>query len=213
VTDHYFSARPDAPHRPGLVRVVLPDVYLELATDSGVFSPGRLDPGTRVLLDEAPAPPPAGPGARPGRPGGGAGGAPGRTAGLLRRAAAVPGVRAGRGHHPAAHRVRLHPAVRHGRRVRRRGPAPRADHADPARGRTAGRSTAGSTSRDDRNSPHDSRNRREARKHDPVRARPPASNAIEQRTRVGPAGPAHSPDIVQLSPVSRRIQSFWRPSL
>ena len=39
---------------------MLPDVYLELATDSGVFSPGRLDPGTRLLLERAPAPPPAG---------------------------------------------------------------------------------------------------------------------------------------------------------
>lgn len=57
---HYFDARPRAAHRPGLVRVVLPDVYLELETDSGVFSPGRLDPGTRLLLDRAPAPPPAG---------------------------------------------------------------------------------------------------------------------------------------------------------
>jgi 16S rRNA (guanine1207-N2)-methyltransferase len=60
VTDHYFSPRPHAAHRPGLVRVILPDLYLELATDAGVFSPGRLDPGTRLLLDEAPAPPPAG---------------------------------------------------------------------------------------------------------------------------------------------------------
>jgi 16S rRNA (guanine1207-N2)-methyltransferase len=60
VSDHYFSARPQAPHRPGLVRVVLPDVYLELATDAGVFSPARLDPGTRLLLEESPAPPPAG---------------------------------------------------------------------------------------------------------------------------------------------------------
>jgi len=60
LTEHYFSPRPGAPHRPGLVRVVLPDVYLELATDAGVFSPGRLDPGTRLLLDEAPAPPPTG---------------------------------------------------------------------------------------------------------------------------------------------------------
>jgi 16S rRNA (guanine1207-N2)-methyltransferase len=57
VAEHYFSPRPEAPHRPGLVRVVLPDVYLELATDAGVFSPGRLDPGTRLLLEEAPAPP------------------------------------------------------------------------------------------------------------------------------------------------------------
>jgi 16S rRNA (guanine1207-N2)-methyltransferase len=59
-SQHYFEARPKAAHRPGLVRVVLPDVYLELATDSGMFSPGRLDPGTRLLLERAPAPPPAG---------------------------------------------------------------------------------------------------------------------------------------------------------
>jgi 16S rRNA (guanine1207-N2)-methyltransferase len=31
-------------------------VYLELATDAGMFSPGRLDPGTRLLLDEAARP-------------------------------------------------------------------------------------------------------------------------------------------------------------
>jgi 16S rRNA (guanine1207-N2)-methyltransferase len=40
--------------------MILPDVYLELATDSGVFSPGRLDPGTRLLLEESPAPPAGG---------------------------------------------------------------------------------------------------------------------------------------------------------
>jgi len=57
LSEQYFTARPQAPHRPGLVRVVLPDVYLELATDAGVFSPGRLDPGTRLLLEEAPPPP------------------------------------------------------------------------------------------------------------------------------------------------------------
>jgi 16S rRNA (guanine1207-N2)-methyltransferase len=60
VTEHYFSPQPRAPHRPGRVRVVLPDVYLELATDAGVFSPGRLDPGTRLLLEASPAPPPTG---------------------------------------------------------------------------------------------------------------------------------------------------------
>ena len=47
-------------HRPGQVRVILPDVYLDLATDAGVFSPGRLDPGTRLLLDSAPRPPAGG---------------------------------------------------------------------------------------------------------------------------------------------------------
>jgi len=57
---HYFSAQPAAKHRPGVVRVVLPDVYLELATDSGMFSPGRLDPGTRFLLEQAPPPPASG---------------------------------------------------------------------------------------------------------------------------------------------------------
>jgi 16S rRNA (guanine1207-N2)-methyltransferase len=43
-----------------VVKVVLPDLYLELATDSGVFSPGRLDPGTRFLLESGPMPPPEG---------------------------------------------------------------------------------------------------------------------------------------------------------
>jgi len=59
-SQHYFEAQPQAAHRPGLVQVVLPDVYLELETDSGMFSPGRLDPGTRLLLEEVPAPPPEG---------------------------------------------------------------------------------------------------------------------------------------------------------
>ena len=40
--------------------MILPGVYLELATDAGMFSPERLDPGTRLLLDEAPAPPASG---------------------------------------------------------------------------------------------------------------------------------------------------------
>jgi 16S rRNA (guanine1207-N2)-methyltransferase len=56
-SQHYFAAQPQAAHRPGLVRVVLPDLYLELETDSGMFSPGRLDPGTRFLLESAAAPP------------------------------------------------------------------------------------------------------------------------------------------------------------
>ena len=39
---------------------MLPDVHLELETDSGMFSPSRLDPGTRLLLETAPAPPASG---------------------------------------------------------------------------------------------------------------------------------------------------------
>lgn len=42
------------------MHVLLPDLHFELETDSGVFSPRRLDPGTRLLLDVAPAPPSAG---------------------------------------------------------------------------------------------------------------------------------------------------------
>jgi 16S rRNA (guanine1207-N2)-methyltransferase len=56
----YFAEQPAAAHRPGTVHLVLPDMHLTLATDSGVFSPGRLDPGTRLLLDAAPTPPPDG---------------------------------------------------------------------------------------------------------------------------------------------------------
>jgi 16S rRNA (guanine1207-N2)-methyltransferase len=54
---HYFTASPAAAHRPGLVQVVLPDLHFECATDAGVFSATRLDPGTRVLLETVPPPP------------------------------------------------------------------------------------------------------------------------------------------------------------
>ncbi len=57
MSSQYFADQPAAQHRPGTVHVVLPDLHLELATDSGVFSPARLDPGTRLLLEAAPPPP------------------------------------------------------------------------------------------------------------------------------------------------------------
>ncbi len=57
MNQQYFAGQPAAAHRPGSVHVILPGLHLELRTDSGVFSPGRLDPGTRLLLDKAPAPP------------------------------------------------------------------------------------------------------------------------------------------------------------
>jgi 16S rRNA (guanine1207-N2)-methyltransferase len=56
----YFAEQPASAHRPGTVHLVLPDMHLTLATDAGVFSPGRLDPGTRLLLEAAPPPPPDG---------------------------------------------------------------------------------------------------------------------------------------------------------
>lgn len=55
--EHYFTAQPGAAHRLRTVHVVLADLHLRLETDSGMFSPDRLDPGTRVLLEAAPVPP------------------------------------------------------------------------------------------------------------------------------------------------------------
>ncbi|MET7466206.1 methyltransferase [Nonomuraea sp. NPDC005501] len=57
---HYFSEQPGAASRPGTVDLVLPDLHLRLETDRGVFSPERVDLGTRVLLETVPPPPPRG---------------------------------------------------------------------------------------------------------------------------------------------------------
>ena len=40
------------------MRLPLPDLDLDLTTDRGVFSASRIDPGTRLLLQEAPPPSP-----------------------------------------------------------------------------------------------------------------------------------------------------------
>lgn len=60
MSQHYYAPEPAAPHRPGRVHVLLPGLHLDLETDAGMFSPGRLDPGTRLLLDAAAPPPPDG---------------------------------------------------------------------------------------------------------------------------------------------------------
>lgn len=57
---HYFSASPAVASSPRTVTLTLPDLTVELRTDRGVFSPDRVDAGTKVLLLEAPAPPPHG---------------------------------------------------------------------------------------------------------------------------------------------------------
>ncbi|NUO97601.1 MAG: methyltransferase [Nonomuraea sp.] len=54
---HYFSERPETASRPGSVDLVLPDLHLRLETDTGVFSPERVDVGTRALLESVPPPP------------------------------------------------------------------------------------------------------------------------------------------------------------
>lgn len=52
---HYFSADPAVTSAPAEVELVLPEGRLiRLATDRGVFSGDRVDPGTRVLLAEGP---------------------------------------------------------------------------------------------------------------------------------------------------------------
>ena len=51
---HYFSDDPGAASRRSTVRLTLPERTLELVTDRGVFSPDRVDPGTKLLLMELP---------------------------------------------------------------------------------------------------------------------------------------------------------------
>ncbi len=56
----YFEESPGVASHETDVRVVLPDLSFTMRTDRGVFSHGRLDAGTAVLLRLVPAPPPAG---------------------------------------------------------------------------------------------------------------------------------------------------------
>lgn len=54
-SEQYFAAQPKTASRPASVELVLPEGRLvTLATDRGVFSAARVDPGTRALLVEGP---------------------------------------------------------------------------------------------------------------------------------------------------------------
>lgn len=53
---HYFDEDPSIASDPRTVELVLPDLTLSLTSDRGVFSADQVDPGTRYLLLEAPAP-------------------------------------------------------------------------------------------------------------------------------------------------------------
>jgi len=57
---HYFDEDPTVASTPARVRLALPDLTLDLATDRGVFSHEGIDTGTKLLLLEAPAPSPVG---------------------------------------------------------------------------------------------------------------------------------------------------------
>ena len=58
--DHYFTAAPASADERRRLRVRLAGREVEVDVAPGIFSPGGLDKGTVVLLDEAPAPPPTG---------------------------------------------------------------------------------------------------------------------------------------------------------
>lgn len=51
----YFESTPTVASKRQQIELVLPDVYLELTTDSGVFSAGQVDKGTRYLLKDMPS--------------------------------------------------------------------------------------------------------------------------------------------------------------
>ncbi len=50
----YFDAAPTAASNPRTIELVLPDVFLTLGTDSGVFSNQKVDSGSRYLLQAHP---------------------------------------------------------------------------------------------------------------------------------------------------------------
>jgi 16S rRNA (guanine1207-N2)-methyltransferase len=58
VTEHYFSAEPVGDERPRSIDFDLYGRHYSLSASSGVFSAGRLDPGTSVLLRKADLPGP-----------------------------------------------------------------------------------------------------------------------------------------------------------
>jgi 16S rRNA (guanine1207-N2)-methyltransferase len=55
---HYFDAAPASTSSPRTVELVLPDLRLDLVSDRGVFAADHIDPGTKLLLLEGPAPVP-----------------------------------------------------------------------------------------------------------------------------------------------------------
>ncbi len=57
---HYFDEQPGSASTPRNVDLWLPDMSLTLATDHGVFGYAQIDPGSKLLLLKAPAPPQGG---------------------------------------------------------------------------------------------------------------------------------------------------------
>jgi len=59
-TPHYFNTEPEVASARRTIEVSLADGTFSIQTDTGVFSHGRVDAGTKVLLMEAPALPATG---------------------------------------------------------------------------------------------------------------------------------------------------------
>ena len=55
-SSHYFDRSPEVPSAERSITLSLADVELELVTDRGMFSPERIDAGTKLLLQESPGP-------------------------------------------------------------------------------------------------------------------------------------------------------------
>src|SRR5690625_4947250 len=56
MTEHYYTPRPTAPSRPGEVTASLRGLSLSFTTDAAVFSKGKVDKGTRLLIERLPLP-------------------------------------------------------------------------------------------------------------------------------------------------------------
>lgn len=56
MSEQYFTAQPGSASDPVAFRMEVGGIALDLTTDAGVFARGRLDKGTRVLLEHAPDP-------------------------------------------------------------------------------------------------------------------------------------------------------------
>ena len=58
--EHYFSGTPESELKLRSIQATIAGRAVDLTTANGVFSPERVDAGTRVLLSSVPAPPPGG---------------------------------------------------------------------------------------------------------------------------------------------------------
>lgn len=58
--EHYFSSSPGSDLKLRTIHATIAGLERELVTSNGIFSPERIDAGTKVLLANVPAPPPGG---------------------------------------------------------------------------------------------------------------------------------------------------------